>query len=289
MIGKIRRRVKKSLFDGPPGGQSTLRLPSGTQRESALVQAILAADKQPHSPVSQAARDSFPDIHQQLMDAIERDETERAAQDFCARSQSGSTPFLVPALGWRSFARGLAPMRWALAALLLLAVGLGGHRLGRQQGAPALPIDTFVSDFDEDIKSEMPLDFISYNEQDATGAAAWLSRHTGQNVKLPSPRKSGARILGARHRKLWTHPVAQAHYIRNGVRLALFQVHAPRCGVTGLQETSVGGRTFLIAQRGAYHVVVWRKGDNIVTLVSPLARPQSLRLAAAMREDDPVA
>jgi hypothetical protein len=83
--------------------------------------------------------------------------------------------------------------------------------------------------------------------------------------------------------------VAQAHFIRNGVRFALFQVHAPRCGMTGLEEKLVGGRTFLAAQRGAYHVVVWRKGDNIMTLVSPLASPQSLLLAAAMRQDDPVA
>lgn len=285
MIGKIRRRLEKKMNDeSAPQGGSTPRVPHGLQRESEMVRAILEADNKAHSPVSQAARESFAPLHQQLMDAIERDEILRATP------QVGSTPGAALVAWWENFSRRLAPTRWALAALLFLAIGLGGHRLGRLQGAPTLPIDTFVSDFDSGIKSEMPLDFVSANEQDASSAAAWLSRSTGQNVKLPSPKKSGTHILGARHREIWTnHTVAQAHFIRNGVRLALFQVHAPRCGVSGLEEKSVGGRTFLIAQRGAYHVVVWRKGDNIVTLVSPLARPQSLLLAAAMRQDDPLA
>lgn len=284
MIGKMRRRMKKTRDekDAREDG-STPILPPGARRESEWVRAVLEADQQPHSAVSQAARESFAPLHQHLMDAIERDELRRASQSLRAES----TPLATLAECLKQIPRRLMPVRFALAVWMLLAVGLGGHYLGSRQSAPVLPVDTFVSDFDEGIKSAMPLDFISADEQDATSAAAWLSRHTGQKVKLPSPAKSGARILGARHRELWTRPVAQAHYIRNGVRVALFQVHAPRCGVAGLEEKSVGGRTFLVAQRGAYHVVVWRKGDNIVTLVSPLASPQSLRLAAAMRQDDP--
>lgn len=290
MIGKIRRRIGKSLNDeGASQAGSTPRLPQGAQRESALVRAVLAADEQPHSPVSQAARDTFAPLHQQLMDAIECDEALRAAQKSRAVVRAGSTPAAALSLWWGNLSRSFAPTRWALTALVLLAVGLAGQHLGSPQGAPSLPVDTFVDDFDAGIKSEMPLDFISDNEQDATSAAAWLTRHTGQKVKLPSPKKSGTRILGARQREIWRHhAVGQAHFIRNGVRFALFQVHAPRCGMTGLKEESVGGRTFMVARRGAYHVVVWRKGDNIVTLVSPLTSPQALRLAATMRDEDPV-
>jgi len=272
---------------GSEDEQSTLHLPESLRRESDLVRAVLQSDQEPTSSVSRAAADSFGEIHGRLMSAIEQDVQCRANPQTLSRSTfkawlSAQIDFL------HSLQRGLRPhlVQVGVAAFLLIGIGLGGHHLGRSQGAQALPIQSFVDDFDEGMKSEMPLDFISVDANDATSAARWLSTRTGQKVKLPTPAKSGARILGARQKTLWSHPVAQAHYIKNGVRVGLYQVHEPRCGVSGLEETSVNGRTFMTAKRGAYHVVVWRKGDDIVTMVSPLAPHQALRLAAAMRDDD---
>ncbi len=267
--------------------RSTPHLPETLRAESDLVRAVLQADEEPTSPVSRAASESFGEIHSQLMSVIEQDVQHRANS-----KNSSRTPFKA----WlsaqmdllTSLQRGMRPhlAQLGVAAFLLVGVGMGGHQLGRSQGAQALPIQNFVDDFDEGLRSEMPLDFVSLDESDASSAARWLSTRTGQKVKLPTPAKSGARILGARQKAIWSHPVAQAHYIKNGVRVALYQVHEPRCGVSGLEETSVGGHTFMTAKRGAYHVVVWRKGDDIVTMVSSLAPHQALRLAAAMRDDD---
>lgn len=255
--------------------------------ESNLVHEILQLDEAVDSAVTHAASASFGEIHGQLMDTIAQDVKRRAALPM---PESGSLAAWLSAQikFLDSLQRGLRPhlVQFALAAFLLVGVGMGGHYVGRKQGAQALPIQSFVDDFDEGMKSEMPLDFISADTDDATSASRWLSQHTGVKIKLPTPRKSGARILGARQKTLWNRPVAQAHYVKNGVRVGLYQVREPRCGLSGLEETSIGGRTFMTAKRGAYHVVVWRKGDDIMTMVSPLAKHQALRLAAAMRDDD---
>jgi hypothetical protein len=176
---------------------------------------------------------------------------------------------------------------YALATVMLCVVGLAGHQIGRRQEMWALPVQSLVDDFESGLKSPVPLDYVSPDSGDAKATAHWLSRQVGHKVLLPAPGKSGTRILGARRHELWGRAVAQAHYIKNGVHIALYQIHEPRAGLRDMQEAEFKGRTYLAARRGNYHVVVWRKGDDIVTMVSPLERVASLRLAAALRDASP--
>ena len=266
-----------------------LKISENFAQESALLRAAFQREQAEHSPVSLASRQAFSPVHARLMDAVESDAATRRD------SSPSALPFeklrmirdwlaKIPSLG---FAWRFPVARVALALFLLTAVGVGGHHFGSQQGARALPIQSIVDDFQTGENSPLPLDFVSSDTSDAKPAAHWLSTHVGHKVLLPSPGRSGTHIVGARRPELDGRAVAQAHYIHNGVRVALYQIHEPRAGLKGLQETQINGRTFLASQRGAYHVVVWRKGEDIVTMVSPLASGASLRLAAVLRDASP--
>jgi hypothetical protein len=270
-----------------------LRITDALAGESALVRAVIAQENDEDSLVSIGSRQAFATVHVRLMDAVENDVVAR-------RASQESTPPELPRAGNSSWlqllqslcdsprARVHAPVaRFAGALLVLIAVGLGGHHFGRQQNARALPIDSIVSDFDAGMKSPLPLDFISADVSDARPAAHWLTAQVGHKIFLPAPGKTGTQIVGARRHELWGRPVAQAHYLKNGVRVALYQIREPRAGLKGLRETRVHGRTFMTAEKGDYRVVVWRKGDDIMTMVSPLQRESSLRLAAVLREAAP--
>jgi hypothetical protein len=257
-------------------------LPATFSVESAAVHAVLEADEAASSPVSVAARDAFVPVHRRLMNAIEEENPARVAP-----MRRRLTDLFERVLVTSRRASSFSAARYAVALLLFIAVGAAGQRIGREQGAQALPVQLLVDDFDSTLKSAAPLEFVAADSKDAKPVAHWLSARVGHKVLLPAPARSGTRILGARHHELWGHSVAQAHYMKNGVHVALYQIHEPRAGLKGLQETEVNGRTYLAAQRGHYRVVVWRKGDDIVTMVSPLEKTAALRLAVALRAAAP--
>jgi anti-sigma factor RsiW len=263
-----------------------LVLPAAYAPETGAVRAVIAADAEEHSAVTLAARDSFGAIHTQLMETIDADVAARQRQAGRDLEKSTSAFFLA---NWMSGFSHLSThvARYAVAALLFIAVGVGGHQYGMQQSAQILPIESIVQDFDDNLKSPAPLDFISQNGVDEKPAAKWLSTQVGHRISLPAPTRTGTRLVGVRRHELDGRAVAQAHYLKNGVRVALYQIRDPRAGLNGMETTSYRGRTFLASQHGAYHVVVWRKGEDIVTMVSPLSREPSLRLAAALREASP--
>jgi hypothetical protein len=283
IAGIAERRAKAAQnADEPP------QLAESFSEESCAVRAMIEADAAASSPVTQAAQDAFSSVHSRLMNAIEEDmaRTAPAWRNWALKlwkkfDQLSQSTFLF------SRSASLATARYAVMIVLFFAVGLTGHRIGSLQGAQALPVQLLVDDFDLCLKSATPLEYVATDSNNAKPVAHWLSAQVGHKVLLPAPTRSGTRILGARHHELWGHSVAQAHYIKDGVRVALYQIHEPRAGLKGLQETEVNGRTYLATRRGNYHVVVWRKGDDIVTMVSPLKKVASLRLAAALREAAP--
>jgi hypothetical protein len=258
-------------------------VPAAYAAESELVRAVIQEDAAEHSSVTNASLESFASVHTRLMEAIDADVSSRAA-----KAQQQSTFFLPVATFLHSCTRSYSSATsYGLVACLLIVVGVGGHHFGKQHTAQALPIESIVQDFDENLHSPAPLDFLSQDGGDEKPAARWLSTQVGHPVALPAPSRTGTRLVGVRHHTLAGHAVAQAHYLKNGVRVALYEIRDPKAGVSGLETTHVHGHTFLASQRGAYHVVVWRKGDDIMTMVSPLSREPSLRLAAALRDAAP--
>ena len=170
-------------------------------------------------------------------------------------------------------------LRYVFAALLFLAAGIGGHQLGRKQ-IPVLPVSWLVEDFVNSLKSPEPLDLVDGNNHDA---AAWLKSNTGIRVHLPSQSETGMRLLGARRGNVNGTTVALTHYEKNGVRLVLYQLNAPRVALDGLDQVNLNGRAYFTQDYGAYHVVAWRSGDNVLAVVSPFPVSEALQLAVHMR------
>lgn len=195
------------------------------------------------------------------------------------RSSSGATSRMWPGrLLWPD-----AKWRVGLALLLASAVGFGGHALGRARAGRELPVQSLADDFDAGLHSSTPFEFVADDSQNERVASQRLSRQMGLPVRLRLARQSGVRLLGARRHSLWNRPGVQTHYIKNGVQVALYQIREPRCSLNDLDETEIDGRLYLTGVRGAYRIVAWRAGDNVMTLVSPLAMKDALHLARDLR------
>jgi anti-sigma factor RsiW len=239
------------------------------------------ADEEP--TIAQEANFAFAPIHARLMDAIEASQRGPSRTQNAERESGNSNSALRAhrsAFEWLWSSRRLPALRLMLATLVLLAVGLGGRQLGHWHTARALPVQLLVDDFDAGLRSSIPVELVADNPQ---AASKWLSRKLGVQVRLPALNRAGIKLLGARRHHIAGHPVAQTHYLKDGVRVALYQVHAPHYGLSGLNEVEFNGCLFFIRNFGNYHAVIWRSDDNLMALVTPLARHEALQLAAAMR------
>jgi anti-sigma factor RsiW len=172
-------------------------------------------------------------------------------------------------------------VQFALAMMMLFAVGIGGHQWGKMSSGEVLPVQSIIDDFDAGLRDPSPFEIATDNPAET---ATWLTRKLGIKVRLPAPHRAGVKLLGARGHQLYGRPVAQTHYLKDGTRVVLNQIHAPRYGLSGLTEVTSGGQTFFVKDCGAYRLVVWRADDNIMALVSPLAMREALLLGDAMRD-----
>lgn len=225
---------------------------------------------EPNPEAELAIHASFSAVHGSLMEAIS------ASRSGAAAPPQGRRPWhWTPAL---ILQRQNAP-RYALAVVLFLAAGVGGHQIGRR-AVPVVPVATFVADFDASQSAPEPLELVGSNTK---ATASWLKDSTGIRVHLPSEKDTGMRLLGARHSTLNGTLVALAHYEMKGVRVVLYQLYAPRFALEGLNENVIGGRSYFTQDYGHNHVVAWRSGDNVLAVVSPLPVTQTIRVAVRMR------
>ncbi len=275
-------------------------------------------DSDAQAPKIEAARAAFAPVHAQLMNAIERDvATDRAATDqvannsACRRTDSRHFQSLLCVIGWRSFDWRLG-RKWAAPATALLLTAIGGHSLGlyrasqnewsqravadeessllnadgvRNHATRVLPVQSLVDEFDSSLRRSAPLEFVA-DERESPQSAAWrLQKQLGVSLRLPLKPQKGVKLLGALRQKSWHRPGVQARYIKNGVRVAVYQMREPACGMGNLREVEWQGQLFMTGDRGAYRVVAWRADDDVMTLVSPLAMQphDSLLLAQQMR------
>lgn len=253
---------------------------------SDAVQAAYAADE---DKLGHDAAQSFSPIHNKLMEAIEASQSPAPAPSFRAED------IFAPVSSQRRLLarRARTPQfQWALGLCLVAAVAGGSHELGRFRAVSDtanLPVQSLVDDFDEGLRSPSPFDFVAYRPEDNQHAAAWLSQSVGAKVQLPAPTRAGVRLLGARRHTIEDRPVAQTHYSKDGVPIALYQVRAPAYGLAGMNEVRIGSHVFMTSNRGNYRVVAWRAGEVIMTMVSPLGMERSLQLADALRNNqDPL-
>jgi len=234
-----------------------------------------AFDASPESP-QLAPGATFSTVHQRLMEAItasreldgeERLPPHRRSDTLWPREKNHRSS------AWRS------AVKYVFAMLLFLAAGFGGHQLGRKT-VPVFPVSSLVEDFDNSLKSPEPLGLVGDNNH---AAAAWLRGSTGIHVHLPSQSATGMHLLGARRGDVNGTTVALTHYEKNGVRVVLYQLNAPRVALDGLNQINLNGRAYFTQDYGAYHVVAWRSGDNVLAVVSPLPVSDALQLAVQMR------
>jgi anti-sigma factor RsiW len=231
---------------------------------------------------AQEARSAFVSIHTRLMQEI------TAEQDSSPSLQSEEVTTSHKAFNRARAKRrfrvlGQRPaLQWALALLCMSAVGFGGHRIGSRSASKELPVQSLVDDFDAGLHSATPLEFIADENLDNSAVSQWLSQRVGMKVQLPA-RHAGTKLLGAKRHPLWNRPGVQTHYLKNGIHVGLYQIRDPRCALANMDEVEIKGKLFLVGVHGPYHVVVWRNGDDVMALVSPLRQNESLRLASLMR------
>jgi hypothetical protein len=194
-------------------------------------------------------------------------------------SHQANKPGLLGIFRWGQGSRALIA-QCALVLMLMLAAG-GGHYLGYHRATTALPVQSIIDDYNAGLQNALPYEFVA---DDPATAALWLSRKLGIKVHLPTPAQAGVKLLGARRHHLHGHPVAQTHYLKNHTHVALYQIHAPRYGLSGLDEVEMKGHLYYIKSSGQCRIVVWRVDDNVMAMVSPLAMHESLLLAQAMRD-----
>jgi len=260
---------------------------NGLNEISGAVRSLLAEEETECAPEARAA---FAPVHSRLMNAIDQ-------------SRRYEMPVLTPGVDeLASTGLDTAPVRrrfrlslpwpryrqtWAAAMVLALifVAGLGGHQIARQGTADVFPVQCLADDFDAGLKSPTPYEFVSH---DPEATAQWLSAQLGMPVRLPSPERAGVKLVGARRHVLRGRPVAQTHYIKDGQRVALYQVLAPKYGFSGLNEVRGNGRRhFFYKDCGGYRVVLWRSGENVMAIVTPVAIHEALQLATAIRENSP--
>ncbi len=174
--------------------------------------------------------------------------------------------------------------RYAAAACVLAAGVIGGHHAGRESGPRALPVQSIVEDYASGLGPSAPLEVSARSTGDTS---RWLSKHMGRRVSLPTASRVGATLLGARRCTVEGRLSAQAHYLKNGVRVAYYQIHAPHLGLAGLGEVRSGGRSYFTQNLNGCNLIAWRSDEDIMAVVSPLEMPVSLSLAYSMRESTP--
>ncbi len=178
-----------------------------------------------------------------------------------------------------------AAARYAAAACVLALGVVGGHKVGRQSGPTALPVQSLMEDYASGLGPNAPLEVSARSEDDTS---RWLSQQMGRRVSLPAASRVGAMLLGARRCIVEGRPSAQAHYLKNGVRVTYYQIHAPHLGLSGLGEIRSGGRSYFTQKLNGCNLIVWRSDEDIMAVVSPLEMPASLSLAHSMRDSTPV-
>jgi anti-sigma factor RsiW len=262
---------------------------------AALSEAVQQALKDESAREIQEAREAFTLTHAHLMNRISEDTLSHEAPD--------ALPAFSPVKPWpweksrlkqqrvsaieKHLSRFRKPvLRWAVAGVLICGAGVSGHYMGQMNPTHELPVQSLINDFDSGLKSPTPLEFIAQKSDDAHAAAGWLSSHIGISVHVPSVSEAGAELIGARRSLLGSNPVSQTHYLKNGVRVALYQVREPRYSMGGFEEVQLDGRIFMTKKSGDYRVVAWRSGENVLTMVSPLELHESLTLAQAMRTSE---
>ena len=237
---------------------------------------------------------AFDAIHQKLMDEIEASipvvspesvaplnpKTRRKARFQTALHQWNEWCSAV----WRGSWSRCAPLRLSAAFLVLVSVGLGGQQWGRQRAvaeADQLPAQSLVDDYVSGLDTH-PLEIAARSSRQT---AHWLSRRVGHHVHIPETRTIGARLLGARLHSVQGRASTQTHFLKNGVRLTLYQIHAPHSGLGELGEVQWNRQSFFTGQYGICRLVAWRRDDDIMALVSPLAMREALLMAGSMREN----
>lgn len=282
----------------------SVRDESDELREMAQISEIVrdvVNDPYEQAQLAKNASASFAPVHDLLMNAIER--------DVCVQSDVAAqkNAFKTPRFSWRQSFRvldGRTRWNWAAAAAVLCATTIGAHSLGfyrATQNLPQnasflakkappriLPVQSLVDDFDSGLRRDTPFEFVADERETPQIAARRLETQLGVLIHLPLKPRSGAKLLGARRHQTWNRPGVQAHYEKNGVRVAVYQMREPSCSLGDLDEVELNGRLFLMGKRGAYRVVAWRAGDDVMTMVSPLAMQprESLLLADDMRHTD---
>lgn len=92
-----------------------------------------------------------------------------------------------------------APFRWAIAAVLMLAIGgVGGWAIRGATEAPASGIAALAQEASESYKVYASDRTRPVELRDSTELAAWVSSRLRQPVKLPDLSKSGYRLMGGR-------------------------------------------------------------------------------------------
>jgi anti-sigma factor RsiW len=289
-----------------------------------LAQAVRDAQAPEESRLAQEASRSFAAVHARLMEDIDlaRQDAElvasatspaepalesapwirdAAALGLSERTQLAVAPQVLTAPGapsqsprhsrWNALLNGpwsrraRLGVRYAAAACVLAAGVLGGHTAGRQGEGNELPVQSIVQDYAAGLGAGAPLEVSARSEGDTS---RWMSQRMGRPISVPEASRVGAMLLGARSSTVQGRPSAQVHYLKDGVRVAYYQIHAPHLGMAGLGEVRSGGRSYFTQRLGNCSLIAWRTDEDIMAVVSPLAMPDSLSLALSMREATPV-
>jgi anti-sigma factor RsiW len=248
---------------------------------STAVRDLLDDEMKQLAPAAQAA---FDPVHTRLMDAIQRSRREDVAFDGLpgVTGRAPSRQLRRPPV----FSRHRQPVLMAaMVVVLTLAAGLGGHQWAQRGAGDVFPVQCLADDFDAGLKDPSPYEFVS---QDPRATARWLTHQLGMPVHLPATEKAGVRLLGARRHQLHGRPMAQTHYLKEGMRIALYQVQAPKYGLGGLNEIGGPGRRhFYFKDCGGCRVVLWRVDESVMAIVTPLSIHEALDLAGAIRAASP--
>ena len=220
---------------------------------------------------SSDAAAAFASTHARLMSAIETD-----AKPKTSRFQLRLNEFRrnVSTAAW-----GITALRWAVPALLIIFAGWGGHFLGSSRAdADVLPAQSLLDDYKGGLLHPAPMEV---RASDAPTTAKWLSRRTGMKVRVPQ--RADVKLLGGHAHHLKGHEVAQTRYLKNGRRIALYQIHAPSYGLSNLTVAKLDGHTFFLHDNGEFRLIAWRSGESVMALATPFSTADALQLANAIR------
>jgi hypothetical protein len=280
-------RVEEDASTGADDNEASLQ---ALHDVSSAVFVLLEQEQEAQEPAVAA---SFAPIHARLMDAIQTTPRHATASRLSSRRRARARLVRtrrIIALRQHALRAALERcaggwstpwLRWATPVLLMALAGWGGHWLGSTRAeADVLPAQSLLDDYAGNLQHPAPLEG---KANDAPATAAWLSRRTGMKVRVPAPQRAGVKLLGGRSHHLHGHAVAQTRYLKNGKRVALYQIHAPSYGLSNLAAVKLDGRTFFLRDTGTYRLIAWRSGESVMALVTPFAPADALRLASVIR------